>query len=215
MIKSMKRLLSVSAAVALGGAMIAAGAADEKKAQVGKPAPDFTLTNAWCEPKPVQAKLPLVIGGKGPKRTLRTAARWADQWDMTFPESPAAWTLLDGVLYVDRLADPRLLVFDQEFNRYVAPAMAPTETVPACPALSASISAPASARLDRAMRPWRIMLSPYQVARIPRGRRSNRDTPISSSRSLSSLEAAGCDMFSDSAARWMLPCSSIAISSIS
>ncbi len=45
MIKSMKRLLSVSAAVALGGAMIAAGAADEKKAQVGKPAPDFTLTD--------------------------------------------------------------------------------------------------------------------------------------------------------------------------
>jgi F420-dependent oxidoreductase-like protein len=58
----------------------------------------FTLTDARCEPKPVQAKLPLVIGGKGPKRTLRTAARWADQWDMTFPESPAAWQVLDGVL---------------------------------------------------------------------------------------------------------------------
>jgi F420-dependent oxidoreductase-like protein len=58
----------------------------------------FTLTDARCEPKPVQAKLPIVIGGKGPKRTLRTAARWADQWDMTFPESPAAWMLLDSVL---------------------------------------------------------------------------------------------------------------------
>ena len=58
----------------------------------------FTLTDARCEPKPVQAKLPLVIGGKGPKRTLRTAARWADQWDMTFPESPAAWQALDEVL---------------------------------------------------------------------------------------------------------------------
>src|SRR5690606_6244099 len=33
----------------------------------------FTLTNAWCEPTPVQAKLPIAIGGKGPKRTLRTA----------------------------------------------------------------------------------------------------------------------------------------------
>jgi F420-dependent oxidoreductase-like protein len=58
----------------------------------------FTVTDARCEPKPVQAKLPIVIGGKGPKRTLRTAARWADQWDMTFPESPAAWMLLDSVL---------------------------------------------------------------------------------------------------------------------
>lgn len=58
----------------------------------------FTVTDARCEPKPVQAKLPIVIGGKGPKRTLRTAARWADQWDMTFPESPAAWLVLDGVL---------------------------------------------------------------------------------------------------------------------
>lgn len=58
----------------------------------------FTITDARCEPKPVQARLPIVIGGKGPKRTLRTAARWADQWDMTFPESPAAWMVLDSVL---------------------------------------------------------------------------------------------------------------------
>lgn len=58
----------------------------------------FTVTDAWCEPKSVQAKLPLVIGGKGPKRTLRTAAQWADQWDMTFPDDPAHWQRLDGVL---------------------------------------------------------------------------------------------------------------------
>jgi len=58
----------------------------------------FTVTDAWCEPKPVQAKLPLVIGGKGPKRTLRAVARWADQWDMTFPETVDAWRALDEVL---------------------------------------------------------------------------------------------------------------------
>ncbi len=28
---------------------------------------------------------------------------------------------LDGTLYVDRLADPKLLAFDQEFERYLAP----------------------------------------------------------------------------------------------
>lgn len=38
----------------------------------------FRLTDARCEPKPVQAKLPLVIGGKGRTRTLATVARWAD-----------------------------------------------------------------------------------------------------------------------------------------
>ena len=58
----------------------------------------FQLENAWCEPKPVQDQLPIVIGGKGRRRTLRTAARWADQWDMTTPDAPADWLELDGVL---------------------------------------------------------------------------------------------------------------------
>ncbi len=58
----------------------------------------FTVTDAWCEPKPVQAKLPLIIGGKGPKRTLLAVAKWADQWDMTFPDDVAHWQGLDEVL---------------------------------------------------------------------------------------------------------------------
>ena len=58
----------------------------------------FELTDAWCEPKPVQDRIPIVIGGKGRKRTLRTAARFADQWDMTFPEKPEDWLELDEVL---------------------------------------------------------------------------------------------------------------------
>lgn len=58
----------------------------------------FQLTDAWCEPKPVQAKIPMVIGGKGRQRTLRTVARFADQWDMTFPDTPADWKELDDVL---------------------------------------------------------------------------------------------------------------------
>ena len=58
----------------------------------------FHLTDAWCEPKPVQAKIPIVIGGKGKLRTLRTVAKFADQWDMTFPDTPADWKELDEVL---------------------------------------------------------------------------------------------------------------------
>lgn len=58
----------------------------------------YTLTDARCEPKPLQRLLPIVIGGKGPKRTLRTVARFAHHWDMTMPETPANWKRLSSVL---------------------------------------------------------------------------------------------------------------------
>lgn len=83
----------------------------------------FELTNAWCEPKPVQERIPVVIGGKGRIRTLRTAAKFADQWDMTFPDSPAAWSELDDVLRThcetvgrdsDEIARSVHLGFDEE-----------------------------------------------------------------------------------------------------
>ena len=44
----------------------------------------FQLRDAKCEPKPVQARLPLWVGGAGEKLTLRTAARHADGWNVPF-----------------------------------------------------------------------------------------------------------------------------------
>ena len=42
----------------------------------------FTLTDAYCEPKPIQRPYPpITIGGSGPKRTLRAVARWATEWN--------------------------------------------------------------------------------------------------------------------------------------
>ena len=37
--------------------------------------------DALCEPRPIQAHLPILIGGSGPKKTLRTTARYADAWN--------------------------------------------------------------------------------------------------------------------------------------
>jgi F420-dependent oxidoreductase-like protein len=56
------------------------------------------LTGARCEPKPTQRPHPpITIGGSGRKRTLRTTARWAQQWN-TLRHSPEEWTELKGVL---------------------------------------------------------------------------------------------------------------------
>jgi F420-dependent oxidoreductase-like protein len=41
----------------------------------------WKLDGAICEPKPVQEHLPIVIGGSGPKKTLRVVAKHADEWN--------------------------------------------------------------------------------------------------------------------------------------
>jgi F420-dependent oxidoreductase-like protein len=41
----------------------------------------YRLERAACEPKPMQAHLPLLLGGRGERRTLRTVARYADRWN--------------------------------------------------------------------------------------------------------------------------------------
>jgi alkanesulfonate monooxygenase SsuD/methylene tetrahydromethanopterin reductase-like flavin-dependent oxidoreductase (luciferase family) len=41
----------------------------------------YTLRDALCEPRPVQPHLPILVGGSGPKKTLRTVAQRADAWN--------------------------------------------------------------------------------------------------------------------------------------
>jgi alkanesulfonate monooxygenase SsuD/methylene tetrahydromethanopterin reductase-like flavin-dependent oxidoreductase (luciferase family) len=48
----------------------------------------YQLTDAHCEPKPVQDPLPLLVAGRGERRTMPTAARFADEWN--------AWCSPDG-----------------------------------------------------------------------------------------------------------------------
>ena len=51
----------------------------------------YSITDARCEPKPLQRPHPpITIGGSGKKRTLAVAARFAQQWDGGFAD-PDRW----------------------------------------------------------------------------------------------------------------------------
>jgi F420-dependent oxidoreductase-like protein len=56
------------------------------------------LRDAFCAPKPVQRPHPpITIGGKGPKRTLRAVAQWAQGWN-AITETPQQYADLKEIL---------------------------------------------------------------------------------------------------------------------
>jgi F420-dependent oxidoreductase-like protein len=52
----------------------------------------YAMHDATCAPLPVQARLPILIGGSGPTKTLRTTARYADLWNGFGPPARIAAT---------------------------------------------------------------------------------------------------------------------------
>ena len=63
----------------------------------------FSVDNASCLPSPIQARLPIWIGGAGEQRTLRLVAKHADGWNVPYI-TPEEFARLNGVLD-DRCAE--------------------------------------------------------------------------------------------------------------
>lgn len=63
----------------------------------------WTLTEALGNPKPVQERIPILIGGVGERKTLRVVARHADEWNFSpwvdlGPDGPKEFARLSRVL---------------------------------------------------------------------------------------------------------------------
>lgn len=58
----------------------------------------YQFRDALCLPRPIQARLPIMIGGSGPKKTLRTVALRGDAWNTngTLEEARARMDILDA-----------------------------------------------------------------------------------------------------------------------
>jgi alkanesulfonate monooxygenase SsuD/methylene tetrahydromethanopterin reductase-like flavin-dependent oxidoreductase (luciferase family) len=75
----------------LGEAVEAARALLDGQAVTSPPGGRYAFRDLRIVPRPVQPHLPIVIGGSGERKTLRTVARWADMWNaFGSPETLAA-----------------------------------------------------------------------------------------------------------------------------
>ena len=57
----------------------------------------YQLTDSPALPKPTQSPLPVIVGGNGPRRTPRLAARFAAEYNQSFPEKDAVVAQRDRV----------------------------------------------------------------------------------------------------------------------
>ena len=69
----------------------------------------YTLTDSPALPKPAQAKIPVIVGGGGPRRTPALAARFGDEYNQAFPEldtvAPRIGVINEALAEVGRTPD--------------------------------------------------------------------------------------------------------------
>ncbi|MGD8194548.1 LLM class F420-dependent oxidoreductase [Herbiconiux sp. P18] len=71
--------------------------ATEKGATYSFQGEHYTLENSPALPKPVQSPLPVIVGGKGAKRTPLLAARFATEFNIPFPDPGTVPALFENV----------------------------------------------------------------------------------------------------------------------
>lgn len=77
----------------------------------------YRLVRSPALPKPVQQPLPIIVGGGGPRRTPQLAARFAAEYNQSFPEKPVVAPQRDRVRAACEEAgrDPDELVYSVAF----------------------------------------------------------------------------------------------------
>ena len=70
---------------------------DPEQARANFTGKHFKVVNAPNNPKPLQPRIPIWIGGRGEKRTLRAAAKYADGWNGAYI-GPEDWKHKSSVL---------------------------------------------------------------------------------------------------------------------
>ena len=77
----------------------------------------YTLVDSPALPKPVQARVPVIVGGGGARRTPKLAARFATEFNLPFPDFADVGAKFDGVraacAEIDR--DPGQLTYSAAF----------------------------------------------------------------------------------------------------
>jgi len=86
----------------------------------------YRMDGAELHPRPVQERLPILIGGAGEKKTLRTVARYADMWNMV------ATTDLDVMAHKDSVLRSHCEVVGRDHTEiertaYLSPVIRDTE----------------------------------------------------------------------------------------
>ena len=89
----------------------------------------FTITNAPCEPKPVQSTLPILVGTGGP-RMLRLTARFAQEWNTWGTPDTAASVIKNLVAACEKEGrDPATIRKSVQALVFITPDEATTESL--------------------------------------------------------------------------------------